>query len=269
MDGPSRGAWAHALTVLQELQPTTDVRALARELFAVGELIDQNPKLRRALADPSRAAWPKRELAAKLFAGRISAPAMSVLEAAVSGRWVNDRDLIDAIERLGIDSVLAGAEQDGTLDQVEEELFRFERVVAGDTALREALGKRDVDGSYKADLVVRLLSGKVLADTLWLLQRPVLHPRGRRYQAAIWRQLRIAADRQRQITAVVTSAIPLDATQRRRLTTALTAAYGKDVHVHVDVDPAVLGGVHVRVGDEVVDGTIARRLDDARRALGA
>lgn len=270
MDGPSRGAWGHALTVLHELQeqPELDVRALARELFAVGETIDGTTKLRRALSDPSRDAWPKRELARKLFGGKVSGAAMAVLEAAVSGRWVSDRDLIDAIERLGIDSVLAGAERDGHLDTVEEELFRFERLVASDTALRDALGKRDVEGSHKADLVVRLLDGKVSADTLWLSQRPVLHPRGRKYQAAIWRQLRIAADRRRQITAIVTSAVPLEETQKDRLAAALTKAYRRDVFVQVVVDPAVLGGIHVRVGDEVVDGTILRRLEDARRAMG-
>ncbi len=268
MDGPSRGAWGHALAVLHEQQPTTDVRQLARELFAAGEIIDNSAKLRRALADPSRAAWPKRDLARKLFGGKVSAPTMVVLEAAVSGRWVSDRDLIDAIERLGIDSVLAGAELDGTLDQVEEELFRFERLVASDTALRDALGKRDVGGGHKAQLVVSLLEGKVLPDTLWLAQRPVLHPRGRKYQAAIWRQLRVASDRRRQITAVVTSAIPLEPIQRERLGAALTNAYQRDVFIQVIVDPAVLGGIHVRVGDEVVDGTILRRLEDARRAMG-
>lgn len=270
MDGPSRGAWGHALAVLHEQQelPTTDLRGLARELFAIGEAIDGTAKLRRALSDPSRDAWPKRELARKLFGGKVSEQAMLVLEAAVSGRWVSDRDLIDAIERLGIDSVLAGAEQDGNLDTVEEELFRFERLVAADQALRDALGKRDVAGKYKADLVVRLLQGKVSQDTLWLAQRPVLHPRGRRYQAAIWRQLRIAADRRRQITAIVTSAIPLDATQRERLVAALSKTYRRPTFVQVVVDPNVLGGIHVRVGDEVVDGTILRRLEDARRALG-
>ncbi len=268
MDGPSRGSWGHALTVLHEHQSATDLRALAAELFAIGEAIDASAKLRRALADPSRDAWPKRELARRLFGSRFSAPALAVLEAAVSGRWSNDRDMIDALERLGIDSVLAAAEADGRLDQVEEELFRFERLVAADTGLREALGKRDVNRSHKQQLITRLLDGKILPETLWLAQRPVLHPRGRKYQAAIWRQLSIAADRRRQITAIVTSAIALDASQRDRLAVGLSKAYGRDVFVQVIVNPAVLGGIHVRVGDEVVDGTILRRLEDARRAMG-
>lgn len=268
MDGPSRGAWAHALSVLHRQQPRTDVRALATELFEIGETIDGTAKLRRALSDPSRDAWPKRELARRLFGGKISAAAMEVLEAAVSGRWVSDPDLIDAIERLGIDSVLAAAEQDGRLDQVEEELFRFERLVSSDNNLREGLGSREASGEAKATLVRTLLEGKVSAEALWLAQRPVLHARGRKYSAAIWRQLRIAADRRRQITAIVTSAIPLDATQKERLGRALTKAYGREVFVQVAVDPNVMGGIHVRVGDEVVDGTIVRRLEDARRTMG-
>ncbi len=269
MDGPSRGSWGHALAVLHEQQPSTEVRALARELFAIGEAIDGSAKLRRALSDPSRDAWPKRELARKLFGAKVSAQAMTVLEAAVSGRWTSDRDLIDTLERLGIDSVLAGAELDGSLDLVEEELFRFERLIAADTTLRDALGKRDVDGALKAVLVRQLLEDKVCPDTLWLAQRPVLHPRGRKYQAAIWRQLSIAADRRRQITAIVTSAVPLEASQKERLGTALSSSYGRAVFVQVVVDPEVLGGIHVRVGDDVVDGTILRRLDDVRRAMGS
>lgn len=268
MDGPSRGAWAAAQKTLAEVLPTTDPRTLAGELFAVGEAVNGTAKVRRALSDPSRDAWPKRDLARRLFEGRVSAPALTVLESAVSGRWASDRDFVDALERLGIDAVLAGSEHDGVLEQVEDELFRFERLVSSTPELSDALSKRDVDGPHKAKLIVSLLQGKALPDTVWLAQRPVLHPRGRRYASAIWRQLKIAARRREQITAVVTSAIELDETQRGRLAAALAKEYGRSVFVAAAVDPSVVGGLRVRIGDEVVDGTIARRLSDVRRALG-
>ncbi len=269
MDGPSRGAWAHALAELHTVLVNSDARALAGELFSLSEIIDETAKLRRSLADPSRDAWPKRELARRLFGGKVSDAAMAVLEAAVSGRWVTDRDLIDAMERLGIDAVFAAAQRDGQLDQVEDQLFRFERLIAATPDLRRALGNREAPANQKAALVRSLLADKALPDTVWLAQRPVLHPRGRRYSAAIWRQLSIAARRRERITAVVTSAVELSAQQRERLAAALATTYGHQVFVNTVVDPSVMGGIHVRIGDDVVDGTVLRRMEDARRAMGA
>lgn len=269
MDGPSRGSWAAAQATLHEVLSGVEARALAGELFALSEAVDSTAKLRSSLADPSRDAWPKRELARRLFAERVSAGAMSVVESAVSGRWTSDRDFIDALERLGIDAVLGAAENDRVLDSVEDELFRFERLVSSNSALANALGKRDVDRHKKAELIVRLLAGKAQPDTVWLAQRPVLHPRGRKYSAAIWAQLRIAARRREQITAIVTSALGLEPQQRERLSAGLAKMYGRSVFVNVVVDPAVLGGLSVQIGDELIDGTVRRRLEDVRRTMGA
>jgi F-type H+-transporting ATPase subunit delta len=270
MEGPSRASWAHALATVHHIQQDdyVDLRALAGELFALAEALTAQPKLCRAFADSSRDARPKRDLAHRLFADRVSHHALEVLESAVGGRWATHQDLIDAVERLGIDTVLAAAQRDGHLDQVQSELFAFERTVAGEPELGAALRGQEGNPTAKAALVVRLLGEKALPDTVWLAQRPVLHSRGRRYSAAIWRQLHIATARRRQVTAHVTSAIPLDAQQRERLADALEVTFGKRLAVQVEVDPDVVGGIHVKVGDEVVDGTVKRRLEDARIAMG-
>ena len=76
-----------------------------------------------------------------------------------------------------------------------------------------------------------------------------------------------AALRRQQLVAHVVVALPLDADQRERLTAALQRQYGRNVHLNVDVDPEVLGGIRVEIGDEVLDGTISRRLQEARRQL--
>ncbi|GMA38711.1 F0F1 ATP synthase subunit delta [Mobilicoccus caccae] len=268
MEGPSRGSWVAADEVLAEVLPDVDARNLAGELFAIGEAVDGNAKLRRSLADPSRDAGPKRAMVRTLFDSRVSPQAVRVLETVASGRWRTDRDMVDALERLGVDAVLAAAEKDGVLDQVEDELFRFERLVAADHELSTAISRREVDPQRRAQLVVDLLAGRALPDTVWLAQRPVLHPRGRKYSAAIWAQLKIAAKRREQITAIVTSAVELDAGQRDRLAAGLTKLYGRNVFVTVVVDPDVLGGLRVRIGDEVIDGTVRRRLEDVRRSMG-
>lgn len=269
MEGPSRGSWAAAEHTLSQVLTGVDARTLAGELFAVGEAVDGDAQLRRAIADPSRDARPKRTLVRRLFEGRVSPQAVSVLESVASGRWTTDRDMVDALERLGIDAVFAAAERDGVLDQVEDELFRFERLVASDHELSAAIAQRDVSAQLRSKLVVDLLAGRALPDTVWLAQRPVLHPRGRKYSAAIWRQLKIAARRREQITAVVTSAVELDQQQRDRLAAGLATLYGRQIFITVVVDPSVLGGLKVRIGDEVIDGTIVRRLEDVRRTMGA
>ncbi|MDO5630116.1 MAG: F0F1 ATP synthase subunit delta [Mobilicoccus sp.] len=269
MEGPSRGSWTQAAATLHEVLPGVDARTLAGELFAVGEAVDATAKVRRSLADPSRDAGPKRELARRLFEGKVSPEAQRVVEEVAAGRWRTDRDLVDALERLGIDAVLAAAERDGKLEQVEDELFRFERLVAADHDLARAIARPDVEAPRRAQLIVDLLAGRAEPDTVWLAQRPVLHPRGRKYSAAIWRQLKIAARRREQVTAVVTSAVALDEQQQSRLADGLSRLYDTRVSVTVVIDPDVLGGLRVEIGDEVIDGTVRRRLEDVRRTMGA
>ncbi|WP_040155535.1 F0F1 ATP synthase subunit delta [Mobilicoccus massiliensis] len=269
MEGPSRGSWAAAEKTLSEVLSGVDARTLAGEIFAIGESVDSNLPLRRALSDPSRDAGPKRALAHSLFEGKVSPEALRIVEEVAAGRWAQEQDLVDALERLGIDAVFAAAEKDGVLDKVEDELFRFERLVASDHELASAISRADVDASLRAKLVVDLLAGRTLPDTVWLAQRPILHPRGRKYSAAIWRQLKIAARRRQQITAVVTSAVELDDRQRARLAEGLSKLYGRSVFVTGVVDPSVIGGLKVNIGDEIIDGTIARRLHDVRRTMGA
>lgn len=269
MEGPSRGSWTAATETLHEVLPRVDARTIAGELFAIGEAVDGAAKVRRSLADPSRDAGPKRELARRLFEGKVSPEALQVLEAVAGGRWRIDQDLVDALERVGVDAVLAAAEKDGKLDQVEDELFRFERLVAADHDLGGALARSDVDAGRRAQLIVDLLAGRAEPDTVWLAQRPVLHPRGRKYSAAIWRQLKIAARRREQVTAIVTSAVHLDEAQLERLENGLSREYDTRVSVTVVVDPEVLGGLRVEIGDEVIDGTVRRRLEDVRRTMGA
>jgi F-type H+-transporting ATPase subunit delta len=175
--------------------------------------------------------------------------------------------MTDALEDLGADAVLAAAEQEGRLDRVEDELFRFERLVAADQGLRDALINQDASTANKAALVSRLLDGKVAPEAVRLARQAVLAPRGRRFPQVIKEYLRLAARRREQLTAVVTSAIALDAAQHARLRAALSGLYGRPVFVTAVVNPELLGGVHVRIGDDVVDGTVARRLEDARRAM--
>ncbi len=268
MRGTSRAAaTAGEKSLAAVLGDGADPSVLAGELFAAAGLIDRNASLRHALADPSRDGRAKRGLVTGLFRGKVSDAAVEVIGELAAQRWAAERDLTDAAEQLGVDAILASAESDGDVTRVEDELFRFERIVAGSPALRDALTDRHGDRAGKAELVDTLLADKVAPQTLRLARQSVLAPRGRRLEQTIDEYLQRAAARREQVTAVVTAAKPLSAEQERRLVAALSSTYGKGVLLQVIVDPGVLGGIRVRVGDEVVDGTVSSRLDGAKRHM--
>jgi F-type H+-transporting ATPase subunit delta len=238
------------------------------ELFAVVRLLDAEHGLRRALADPVKPPAEKAAVAGRLLHGKISAAAEKLVTAAVSARWATPGDLSDAIEQLAIEAFTLAAQFGGTLDDLEDDLFRFARVVSGQPGLRSALiGATGTDA--KTSLLADLLDDKVSAVSLSLITQMLTHPRGRSPQAVLDLCASIAARRREQLIAVVRVATELSAGQRQRLADTLTSAYGQGIHLNVVHDPAVVGGVSVQIGDELVDGTIASRLAEVRRNLAS
>jgi F-type H+-transporting ATPase subunit delta len=268
MRGSSRAAAAAGEKALEAaFAAGADRSALAEELLAVTSLVDGNATLRRALADPSRDAEGKQALAERLLSGKVSAETIVIVKSLVGQRWATERDLTDTLEQLGIESLLAAAESAGRIDRVEDELFRFERIVAGNPELRDRLTNRQGDAQAKAGVVDQLLSAKAAPETQRLVRQAVLAPRGRKLDRTLELYLALAAKRREQVTAVVTAAADLTEQQRERLSSALQNIYGKPVLLQVVLDPRVLGGIRVQIGDEVVDGTVLRRLDEARRHI--
>jgi F-type H+-transporting ATPase subunit delta len=268
MQGSSRAAFAAGHDAFAvALGPGADGSALAEDLFGVTGALDSSASLRRALVDPSRDAKAKRGLVDALFGPKISAGATELLKALVSQRWADDQDLGDATESLAVEAVVASAEAAGRLDSLEDDLFRFGRVVAADSGLRDALSAHGGDENVKAALVEALLEGKASAETIRLARQAATSSRGRRFGRVLESYLAVAANRREQLTATVTAAIALDDAQRQRLVQALSGIYNRPVQINVVLDPVVVGGIRVQVGDEVVDGTILRRFQEAERAL--
>lgn len=248
---------------------TVDRQQLGEDLFAATGAIDGAIALRRAVSDPSRPGEAKAALVDRLFAGKVGDDALDVLRTAVAQRWSEERDLTDTLESLAVASVVAAAEADDRADQMEDDLFRFERIVAGNPGLRDALTDRRADAESKEQLVASLLDGKANPEAVRLVRQAVKSPRGRRFDRVLDIYLAIAATRRDQLAATVTTAVALDEEQRQRLAAALSSFYnGKAVHLSIVVEPAVIGGIRVQIGDDVVDGTILRRLEAARRHLG-
>ena len=268
MQGSSRAAFAAGHDAFAAAMGSgADWSALAEDLFGVTSALDSSASLRRALVDPSRDESAKRGLVDALFGPKISAGATDLLKVLVSQRWADDRDLGDATEGLAVEAVVASAESGDRLDALEDDLFRFGRVVAADSGLRDALSAHGGDENAKVALVGALLNGKASAETIRLARQAAISPRGRRFGLVLESYLAIAAKRREQLTATVTAAVALDDVQRQRLSQALSRIYDRLVQINVVIDPAVVGGIRVQVGDEVVDGTILRRVQEAERAL--
>jgi F-type H+-transporting ATPase subunit delta len=267
--GASRASSA-ALTerlAAENITSATVATRLSDELFAVTGLLDTEHGLRRALSDPGKPAAEKGAVASALLHGKITQRAESLVVAAVESRWASSGDMVDAIEQLAIEAAVLAAELDDGLDDMEDGLFRFGRVVAGQSALRAALADPSLPAERKQGLTGALLQGKVPAATLRLISQMAAHPRGRSLTAALDMCAGVAARRRQQLIAVVRTAVELSAAQCRRLADALAASYGHRVHLNVVIDPSVVGGISVQIGDELIDGTVASRLAEVRRKL--
>ncbi|WP_431965639.1 F0F1 ATP synthase subunit delta [Actinacidiphila sp. bgisy160] len=269
MNGASREALATARERLDALADNTsaDAAKLAEELAAVTGLLDREGSLRRALTDPAQPGEAKAGLAQAVLGGQIGGETSDLVSGMVRSRWSQSRDLADALEELSYSADLIAAERAGVLDDVEDELFRFGRIVSGSSELRAALTDRAAGTQAKAALLHSLLGGRANQVTERIVIRLVTHPRGRSLEAGIDALSKLAATRRNRTVAVVVSAVPLSDRQKQRLGAALAKIYGRQVHLNLDVDPAVRGGISVRVGDEVIDGTIADRLEEASRRM--
>lgn len=271
MNGASREALAAARERLDALTDSTsaDAAKLADELAAVTALLDREVSLRRVLTDPAQAGEAKAGLAERLLGGQVGGQAVDLVSGMVRSRWSQSRDLVDALEELANTADLTAAQKRGALDDVEDELFRFGRIVSSNTELRAALTDRAAATSAKVELLHRLLGGRAAATTERLVTRLVTAPRGRSLESGLESLSKLAAERRERLVAVVTSAVPLSDTQKQRLGAALAKLYGRQMHLNIDVDPEVLGGIRVQVGDEVINGSIADRIEDAGRRLAS
>ena len=244
-----------------------DLLGLSDELFAIARLLEGQASLRRALSDPAGKPADRAALAQRLLAGKVSAPALDLVETLARQRWSRPLDLIEATETLATEAALEAADARGELEGVEDDLFRFGRIVAGDPELSRILTDRSVPAAGKSALLDQLLTGRVSPVTAQLLRNHLTRSSVGNAENAIERLSEVASRRRGQSVAHVTAAAPLTTAQEQRLADVLGRIYGRAIGLQVTVDPELLGGLVIRVGDEVIDGSVLRRLDDAGRRL--
>ncbi|GAB3756147.1 F0F1 ATP synthase subunit delta [Microlunatus parietis] len=233
------------------------------DLFAVVDALDAQPALRRALTDPGTPEEARAGIARSLFEGKIAPAAVELLVAAVRFRWSGGRTFTVALERQAVRAQLRSIGSAG-LEETEDELFRFGRLVDSDGALRSTLSDRSAPLGRRQDLVSELLSGKANDATIALARRAVA-ARQRTFANTIAGYVSLAAAERSRLLATVRVARPLEPGQLERLQQALSRQAGREISVQVIVDAELLGGIRVELGDEVIEGTVAGRLDQARR----
>lgn len=256
---------------LESLEPKLALATvdLPKELFAVLEVLDANAGLRRALTDPAREASQKAGLLAQLLHGKVSADAEDTVKQLASTRWSSERDISDALETLAVTAVAAVAEQQANaagLDKLQKDLFDFTEVVSGSHELQAALDDSQAPAEAKAALALKLVPEASTPAQL-LLRQAVTAPRGMKPVRLVERFMDLVAKRQQRWIAHIVSSRPLDESRVRRLETSLNKLYGRDLKINVSIDPALVGGLVVKVGDDILDASVASRVAELRRAL--
>lgn len=266
-----RGSSAGAMDTLSEqlgaaVAGGADATRIADDLFGVSAILRREPGLRRVVTDASVAAEAKSDMVRQLFGEQLDGASLDLVATAAGLRWARTRDLGDALEELGVVAVVRGAENDGHADALEDELFGFGRIVVDNPELRDALSDPARSVEDKHALLRGLLEGRATAATIRLAEQSVSGTH-RTVSVAIDEYLKVAAEHRNRLVATVRVARELGDADKQRLEGALAGQYGRPVHLNVVVDPQVIGGMKVEVGDDVIDGTMASRLDDARRRL--
>ncbi|MDP9888980.1 F0F1 ATP synthase subunit delta [Pseudarthrobacter enclensis] len=273
MAGVSSESLATALAALEAKLPTASLQ-LAKELFGILGMLDSSAGLRRALTDPSRSGDEKSALVRQLVGGKVSADAAEIAGGLASSRWASARDIGDALETLAATVVISVAENKSAvsasgitgLEELENDLFSFNQAVASSHEVQRALSEPQASAAAKAVLAGKLVPG-VSEEAKVLITQAVTQPRGIKPTRLVERFAELAAKRQQRWIATVSVTRPLSQTQLARLKAGLNALYGRDLKVNINVDPSLIGGIRVQVGDEVLDASVITRLGELQRQL--
>ncbi len=249
---------------------TKGLSNLARELVEAANLLVREVVVTRYVTLAAEDAEPRVRLIERLLVGKVGDPALDVLKTAVSQRWSASADLIDAIEHVSRQALLEVAERDHQVDDVEDQLFRFSRILDAQPRLGTLLSDYTVPAEGRVGLLRNVLGssgGAVNPIAAALLSQTVELLRGQSAEEAALFLAQVAVARRGEVVAQARAAAELSDAQRTRLTEVLSRIYGHPVTVQLEIDAAVLGGLSIAVGDEVIDGTLSSRLAAAESQL--
>jgi ATP synthase F0 subunit b/ATP synthase F1 delta subunit len=256
-------------TIAKDLD-TKGLQTLAGELVKAAKLLVREVVVTRYLTLAAEDSAPRVHLVERLLAGKVGDPTLDVMKTAVSQRWSASADLVDAIEHVSRQALLEVAERDHQVDDVEDQLFRFSRVLDAQPRLGTLLGDYTVPAEGRVGLLRKVLEssgGAVNPVAAALLSQTVELLRGQSAEESALFLAQVAVARRGEVVAQARAAAELSDAQRTRLTEVLSRIYGHPVTVQLEIDAAVLGGLSIAVGDEVIDGTLSSRLAAAEAQL--
>ncbi|MFW0784213.1 F0F1 ATP synthase subunit B/delta [Gordonia sp. CPCC 206044] len=239
----------------------------SEELTQVIGVLADNPVLRKKLTDDDDNPAGKEQVVRSLFGGKVSPIVVDVLVAAVKQRWSSSADFTAGLRRQNALVVLTSAERDGTIEQVENQLFAVARVLEQNPQLASLLSDHTHDGAKRVEMLRSLVGDKVNAHTWYLISHTIVLLHGQPADVAVDQLAQLAAARRGESVAHVVSATELTAAQQARLASVLGTIYGRTISVQTEIDPAILGGLRIGVGDEQIEADVATRLAKAATSL--
>ena len=255
LDGALKGASA------------SDCSHLSADLFKALGALEASAGLRRALTDPARDVAAKSALVSDLYKSALKGPALNLLTTAAGLRWSAPADFADAIEQIAVEAESAAANSENKLDLLLDELFGFSKTLVENPDLRSALTNNSDTLARKVELVKNIYGSRFTASTIKLINQIVTGRSGRSIEKTLSAHIHAVTARRNRVNAFVSTAIPLTNSQQEKLASSLTKKIGQAVHLNINIEPSVIGGIAVRFGDEVIDGTIKNRLVEASRTL--
>jgi F-type H+-transporting ATPase subunit delta len=266
MSSSTRQAVAAAKDLITPLLQDADLK-FAEELFAIGSAVADSKQLRNILSDPSAEIAGKKAALQAVFGKSVSSKSVDFVAKLVDLRWSSGQDLVRALEQLAVHSVAAIAAKANKLEALEAELFEFRKVVDSDQQLQIALASRQASYEQKLSLVDALLAGKFGPEAGLLIRFAVVGSTKRRLAVVLEQFGKLLAAYADRLVANITVATELSEQQATALQNALAKDYGHALRLNIEVDPAILGGIKVQIAGEIIDGSVANRLKQARMML--
>lgn len=245
-----------------------DAWRIGNELFTITKVLDDSIQLECALTDPSRPVADKVAVLKELLGDNAHPMTMEIMTDLVSRRWSRARDIANAVEDFGVDAMMYYADATDATLQVSIELSELHSALLNLPVVRAKLYDYQATSEARVKLFREVFSGKTLNKvTMRLAEHATCNLRRRRYLETIQWLINKFSRHMGESMVTVTTATPLKKEQIKRLVEVYSAKVGRQVHINSVVDPTVLGGMRIQVGDEVTDNTVVAQLQNLHRKV--
>lgn len=245
-----------------------DAWRIGNELFSVTNVLDRNIRLERALTDPSRPVEDKVALLNKLVGDQAHEMTMEILTDLVGRRWSRVSDIANAVEDFGVDGMMYYADATDATLQVSIELAELHSALLNLPVIRSGLSSDRAPAEARIKLLYALVGNKDLNKvTMRLAEHAACNPRRRRYLSTIHWLINKFSRHMGESMVTVTTAAPLNPEQVDKLIAVYSKRLGRPVHINSNVDPTVIGGMRIEIGDEVTDNTVVAQLQQLQRRV--